>query len=220
MENNLSRRSSLSLSISSDTEDENDQSIVRSNATTSSNESKAQRLNNSRITECKELIQFRPDNVAYFISSENQPCDEGAQKFYENKKGKTELDLDVGEVQRIARNNHKSYFALCIKGQVSESIKVTQENLCKCLDTLRTILQESEQFEISFAKSNHIENVSWEEVLKLIKNAFKDTEIKVIICNGSLKYVPYEKRDEIFHELHKSPIGGHKGVSKTYNRIK
>lgn len=32
--------------------------------------------------------------------------------------------------------------------------------------------------------------------------------------------MPLEKRDEIFYELHNSPIGEHRGVSKTYNRIR
>ena len=42
----------------------------------------------------------------------------------------------------------------------------------------------------------------------------------MVICKGLLKYVPVEKRDAIFYEYHNSPIGGHRGAGKTYNRIK
>ena len=56
--------------------------------------------------------------------------------------------------------------------------------------------------------------------LDLIIEVFKDSDITVIICKGNLKYVPIEDRDKIFEELHCSPIGGHRGVSKTVNRIK
>ena len=41
-----------------------------------------------------------------------------------------------------------------------------------------------------------------------------------MICTGNLTYVPSGKREEIFYETHKSPVGDHKGVSKTCNRIK
>ena len=55
---------------------------------------------------------------------------------------------------------------------------------------------------------------------RTIKLVFSQLLIKIIICKNSLKYVPEEKRGQIFYELHKSPISGHRGVSKTYNRIK
>ena len=120
--------------------------------------------------------------------------------------------MSLSEVQQTSRKNNKSYFALCLKDHTSESVETIKENLLNCLIILRSILLKSEQNEISFAKSDHIDNLQWEEVLKIIKFVFEDTNIKIIICNGSLKYVPPEKRDKIFYELHKSPIGGHKGV--------
>lgn len=49
---------------------------------------------------------------------------------------------------------------------------------------------------------------------------FTGHNLRIIICSGVLIYVPLEKRDEIFKEMHDSAIGGHRGVSKSYNRIK
>lgn len=54
----------------------------------------------------------------------------------------------------------------------------------------------------------------------MIKNVFKNTKIKIIICKGTLKYVLTKKGDEISKELHSLPVGGHRGVSKTFNRIR
>ena len=73
---------------------------------------------------------------------------------------------------------------------------------------------------ISIAKSKEIEGLSWNEIINLLDIVFKDSQVKIIICNGTLKYVPRDKRDGIFQELHTSPIGGHRGVSKTYHRIR
>ena len=66
----------------------------------------------------------------------------------------------------------------------------------------------------------NIEPLEWSEIIGLIKLVFIQLLIKIIICKNSLKYVPEEKRGQIFYELHDFPIGGHRGVSKTYNRIK
>ena len=57
-------------------------------------------------------------------------------------------------------------------------------------------------------------------MLVAFKTVYKNVNIKMIICKGTLQFVPSNKRDEIYIELHCSPIGGHRGVSKTYNRIK
>ena len=198
-----------------DCDSQTDSNITRDSKTSSIN-----KLNNNRITETKDLIHFRTDNVAYFVSTDNEPCDEGAKKLFTNKKVNLTPNLSIGEVQKTPRSNNKFYFALCIKNQMSESIQIIKENLSQSLIILRSLLLESNQNEISFAKTNQIENLPWEEIIKIMKFAFEDSNIKIIICNGSLKYVPLEKRDEIFYELHKSPVGGHKGVSKTYNRIK
>ena len=64
-----------------------------------------------------------------------------------------------------------------------------------------------------------MENLNWSEVLNLADLAFSKTPIKILICTGTLTYVPSGKSEEIFYESHKSPAGSHKGASKTYNRI-
>lgn len=76
------------------------------------------------------------------------------------------------------------------------------------------------QREVSFSRSERISNLDFKEFLGLLDFVFATTEIKAVICSGTLIYVPPEKRDEIFAALHSSLIGGHHGVSKTYNRIR
>ena len=47
-----------------------------------------------------------------------------------------------------------------------------------------------------------------------------DSTIKKIICNGITQYPTKEQRNQLIEEVHSSAIGGHKGVTKTYNRIR
>ncbi|KAL7298554.1 hypothetical protein TKK_0008328 [Trichogramma kaykai] len=56
--------------------------------------------------------------------------------------------------------------------------------------------------------------------MEILQEVFQNEKIKLIKCLGALEYVPPEDRDAIFYELHRSPVGGHRGISKTYQRIK
>ena len=53
-----------------------------------------------------------------------------------------------------------------------------------------------------------------------LKIAFLDSTIKIIICNGITQYPTKEHRNQLIEEAHSSAVGGHKGVTKTYNRIR
>ena len=119
-----------------------------------------------------------------------------------------------------SRHNNKYLLGLCIRGENAESQEVIRANLRDTLTQLREFLIAKKIKEFSIAKSPYIENIPWIDVLKLVKTIFGNNSIKIIICEGTLQYVTENRRDEIFKELHASQIGGHSGVSKTYNRIR
>ena len=172
-----------------------------------------------QIIETRDLIQVRRDNIVYFVSSNGSPCDVGAAKLIEFNKIETQQTLKHLEIKHTKRNK-SNQFAVCIRGENPESISTVKDNLYTLLKHLKDLLIELKLNEISIARSDYIENLPWSDIVILLKIVFQDVPIKIIVCKGTLKYVPKEKRDEIFEELHLSPIGGHRGVSKTYNRIK
>ena len=175
----------------------------------------------SKYIESKELIQCRKGNIAYFVNSSGEPSDNGSKKLIEFNKIPIKQKLEVNEVQQTKRKTkNKHYYSLCIRGKNPESLTIIKQNITTTLSILKHLLIKVKQKEISFAKSEEIEKLNWTEIEGIIKGIFQNSGIDVIICTGSLKYISYEKRDEIFYEMHKSPIGGHRGVSKTYNRIK
>jgi len=49
---------------------------------------------------------------------------------------------------------------------------------------------------------------------------FIDSSVKIIICNGLVKYPLKDLRPIIIGEMHCLPTGGHRGITKMYNRIK
>ena len=53
-----------------------------------------------------------------------------------------------------------------------------------------------------------------------MKIAFLNSIVIIIICIRITKYSTKEEKNQLIEESHSSAIGGHKGVTKNYNRIK
>lgn len=194
--------------------------IVNSPRESNSNEKKNNNSsnNNSKIIETKESIISYDGNKTYFIDSHINALDNDAAKLLEFKKiNKTELN-NLNDVSKLKKTIGKNYYALCIANDLSLSKK--KRNILATLQTLRNLLLRDKQKEIGFSKNETINSFDWSDILNFINEVYSDTPIKILICTGKLTYVNLDKRDDILNEYHKSPIGGHRGVSKTYARIK
>ena len=172
------------------------------------------------IIESKELLQFRKDNIIYFIASDGSLCDNGSRVLIEANKIPANQTVCVGKIGETRRSNNKYLFGLCIRGENPEPQQIVKNNLGETLTLLRESLTTKKVKEFSIAKTPYIENIPWVDVIEIFKTTFKNDPIKIIICKGTLQYVTEDRRDQIFKELHSSPIGGHRGVSKTFHRIR
>ena len=57
--------------------------------------------------------------------------------------------------------------------------------------------------------------------MKLILDlVFANALTEIIISNGIMRYPTKEQRSQLIEEAHSSALGGHKGVTKTYSRIR
>ena len=170
---------------------------------------------NHNIVETKELLQYRSDNIAYFVTSNGSPCDKGSKALIEANKIPVKCTLQVGNINEIKKSNNKYLFGLCIREEISESQVTIKDNLYHTLVLLRESLISKYLKEFSIAKSPYVENIPWRDILEIFKEVFDNVSIKIIVCKGTLQYVTGNQRDEILKELHNSPIVGHRGVSKT-----
>nr|XP_034195346.1 uncharacterized protein LOC117611508 [Osmia lignaria] len=54
----------------------------------------------------------------------------------------------------------------------------------------------------------------------ILQIVFADSNINITICKGTVQIPPKEERKNIIRENHESPVAGHKGIRKTYLRIR
>ena len=57
-------------------------------------------------------------------------------------------------------------------------------------------------------------------IRRTLRVKFHNSTVKITVCQGILKYILEEDRDDIFNDCHNSTIVGHGGTAKTIARIK
>uniref|UniRef100_A0ABD2W6S4 RNA-directed DNA polymerase n=1 Tax=Trichogramma kaykai TaxID=54128 RepID=A0ABD2W6S4_9HYME len=189
---------------------------------TESEEEEGHAAGNAQIVTCKDSIESWKNILIYFSDTRGKPLDQGGIKLLDKNMIPSKLTVSVGQITKTIKSPSKKrqIYALGLREATPQSDAINIKNLILCLRSLRTELESIKISEFSIAKTNTIDNIEWSKVLNALHDILSSTLIKVIICLGTLTYVNPKDRDDIFYECHNSPMGGHKGVSKTFHRIR
>jgi len=127
--------------------------------------------------------------------------------------------LTLGKAKAI---KYKKYYhiALPVSEGQKEGPTMTMNQITTTIKDLRNTIDKLNLETLSIAKTEFVNNVPWSNIKSLLQLTFIDSAAKLIICNGLIKYPPKDLRSTIIGEMHCSPTGGHRGVTKTYHRIK
>ena len=160
---------------------------------------------------------MRKENYLYLLTTDGKSYDEGSKQLQKQNLIPKFKESKVGNIEIIKRGNRIHLILIC-KENIKE--KMTRESLQRFAIKLRDIIKEKSIKIINMAKSKEFDGIQWEEVLSHIRESIIGTSTKLIICHGLVTIPEVEKRKDIIEEAHSSKIGGHKGVTKTYNRIR
>ncbi|KAL7289462.1 hypothetical protein TKK_0016653 [Trichogramma kaykai] len=170
------------------------------------------------LDESKEPLELRQGAIMYFVSPKGLPLETGALGLEKLKRLDYEYHLDPGEVALIKDKRVAYQFVACLTHDGSQ--KFVRDDLFSTLLVIKHLALKKKISGINFAKSKEVSQLPWADFMEILQEVFQNEKIKLIKCLGALEYVPPEDRDAIFYELHRSPVGGHRGISKTYQRIK
>ncbi|XP_026830978.1 uncharacterized protein LOC113563519, partial [Ooceraea biroi] len=172
--------------------------------------------NRARLIEVRDNLTTRKDNIVIFITQQGSPCDRGARKLKETNKLPEIKDGTLGRA-KVTKIGGKYLIALVIKDRVSAITQV--ETIKEALHSLLDVTMELNLQTVSISKGD-IESVPWKTLHKHLKNVFCDSPTRIIVCSNQITEPADSDKARIIAENHSTAIGGHKGVTKTYNRIK
>uniref|UniRef100_A0ABD2X715 Reverse transcriptase RNase H-like domain-containing protein n=1 Tax=Trichogramma kaykai TaxID=54128 RepID=A0ABD2X715_9HYME len=91
------------------------------------------------IFECRDKLFMRKDNYVVFVSSDGQPCDEGARQFQEHNMLPKFADGKPGEVL-VHKRGKNIKFGIIVRGEKEESTPTIMVNIESGIKTLEQLL--------------------------------------------------------------------------------
>ena len=142
----------------------------------------------NNILDSRDLLFLRKDNSVYFVDTNGKPLDSGSQKLFERNEISHLENLALGKAKVI---KYKKYYHLVLpisEGQ-REGPTITFIQISAVIKDLRSVTEELKLETIIIAKTDHINNVPWSNIKTALQLIFVDSSIKLIICNGLVKYL-------------------------------
>lgn len=168
------------------------------------------------LVEIEDTFAYRKDNLVIFITQQGTPCDKGAKMFSEHGKLPIKPNGILGRAQVTPYGKFRLILLTIKEKDTSPTDVLTlTESLRSFLDVCRELSLKT----VSINKDN-LDDIQWVTIQNTINHLFQDIPTRVLACQNQIIAPPPIDRPKIIEENHASAIGGHKGVTKTYTRIK
>ena len=156
---------------------------------------------------------MRQDNYVYFVTTNGTPRDNGSKTLEKRETLPKFKNLQKGIARETKKGNYY-YFVLPNEEETKYNLSESLNNIKLSIYSLRA------KFEITISKTSRINHIPWEEVKSIFDSISSNSTTKIIVCNGIMQYPTKEQRTHSIEGAHSSALGGHKGVTKTYGRIR
>lgn len=179
-------------------------------------------LTHSCFTYSKDFLSLRKDHIVHFISANyeltsatsNELLEQGRFSIHELRN----VDANVGEAIAI-RSGRTNIFHLITQETPNSPTSLT--NIELCIHSLKNLMKGLGLFTCSVSKNrNDLDQIPWIDIEKLFKAGFSTEGYTITICSNELKFPPKDDQSRILKEYHESVVGGHKGITKLYNRVR
>ena len=169
-----------------------------------------------------EPLTYKKDNYAHFISEDCEPTNSIAKLLVATDR----LDLQdlrecrsiKGQILATPHGRYKTY-SIVVKKRHNDDLD--WKDVTRGLKNLHLALNQDGQTTCRMANSGDLlGSLPQNKMAELLAEIFRCGTILITLCHGRIEVPPDELRPDIIAEYHGSLIGGHKGVTKTYRRIR
>jgi len=169
------------------------------------------------VIESRESLLKQKDNLVIFIYQNGEPFDNGAKELHKAKL-LTSFKNIMYERAQVSSIRNKTLIALPLK--FDNRTLVETENVKNCMQSLLDVVTELQLNSFSIRKTDNFDEIPWTYVLNQITKHLQHIPINITICKNLIQTPTEDERLLLISENHSSAIGGHKGVTKTYNRLR
>lgn len=168
------------------------------------------------IISTRDKLTIRNDNLAFFTTLKGEACCTGSREL--DAAERLPVLPDVTPLRaKVTSVNKKYLIALPVKSRLTERVRT--EDLKEALRSLLDVAIELQLRSISISKTN-LDDIHWSTINKYLIDLFSTSSTKLILCHGEVAIPTHDQRNDIIIENHSSALAGHKGVTKTYHRIR
>lgn len=168
--------------------------------------------------ESRDPLLIRKDNYIIFLNTDGTPFDDQSKNFLKKKfVGKFD-EHELGEIQIIKKGNYH-YIGMYIYDK-NNPLAATWYELLKGLHKVNNQVKELNLQSFSIPFISKINLVEWKQIKEKLKGLFHKESVIITICLGIVKIPILAERHDIIKEYHSSPVAGHRGVTKTFYRIR
>lgn len=165
----------------------------------------------------RENLLKQRDNIVIFIDTNGTPFDNGANELYKADLLPKYRDI-VYERAKVSSFKGKTLIALPIK--LNNRTLLETSNVKNCIQSLLDVVTELQLESFSIRKTDKFDEIPWFYLYKQLLRYFNEHPINITICKNLIQTPDESERIPLITESHSSAIGGHKGVTKTYNRLR
>lgn len=173
-------------------------------------------FNRARIVETRDNLGTRNDHIVAFVTERGEPYDEGSRILRKQNRLPDIKNAVVGRAKVIKQK--KKYIVLLV-AQDRVSAATQLDTLKELIASLYDVTRELGLPSVSISCGS-VGDVSWPTVRKLLTRGFAGSAVLITMCSNQIIIPPEADRTDIIKENHATAIGGHKGVTKTYNRVR
>ena len=117
---------------------------------------------------------------------------------------------------RNAGKKHKIALPVKENLHIRTNPEIFKETLASLLDAANTLQLNC----LRISKTDGIDDIPWARFVDIIKDQFADWPTKIILCKNLISHPRPEVRNALTKEIHCSHVNGHRGVAKTYKRMR
>lgn len=164
----------------------------------------------------ENIINSKNNNMVVFINAQGEPLDKGAHALSQIKLLPKINDVTIARARPIQyKQNYIITLAIDDKTSGITENELIEESIYSLLDAVKELGLET----LAICKGN-VGSVPWARIREHLRNILSHSGTIITIYKNEVINPPPEQWAEIVKEHHASAIGGHKGVTKTYKRVR